>query len=345
MLKLKRTTQILLAGLIVVAGTMPAMAQGGHGDGTDAERLQAYIEVTGAILERARDFVSDAPNPRSIRILERAHMMHKRSIELAMDGQPRMAFAHSQKARTGAQQAARIARELAGDSERLQRRLERYMELRDRVSERVRESGDQRAMRFLQESEQQARRARDLQKQGDAELALQVLKGAEDLLAKAARIAFEGAGEGRLEREMERTRAFLDRVDSEVGDDPAAKELLDSARMALRRAEEAAAQGQVMRALNSLQLARRLGSRAGAAEESIDPAAVERQLERFDERYERIGDRVGESGSEPARQALERARVHRDRAQEFADQGKLEQAMRHIKAGFDLLAEANDLAR
>jgi hypothetical protein len=338
---MRKLPALILTGLLLLI-TTGASAQH-HGDSIDGDRLQTYIETTGEIIERARDFVSDAPNPRSVRILEQAFVMHKRSIELAMDGQLRMSFAHSQKARTGAQQAARIARELAGDTERLQRRLERYMELRDRVSERVREAGDQRALRFLQESEQQARRARDLQKQGDARLALQVLKGAEDLLAKAARIAFEGAGAGRLEREMERTRAFLDQIDGEIGDDPAARELLDSARMALNRAEEAAANGQVMRALKSLQLARRLGSRAAASEDGIDSTVVERQLERFDERYERVSDRVSESGSEPARQALERARVHRNRAQEFADQGKLEQAMRHIKAGLDLLGEANDL--
>ena len=221
MLKPRRTILVLLAGLFVVAASVPALAQGGPGGTTDADRLQAYIEQTGAIIERARDFVSDAPNPRAVRILEQAQQMHLRSIELAQDGQPKMAFAHSEKARTGAQQAARISRELAGDSERLQRRLERYMELRDRVIEQVRESGDERALRFLQESTQQARRARDLQNQGDAELALQVLKGAEELLAKAARIAFEGAGAGRLEREMERTRACSSNGSgSDVGGEP-----------------------------------------------------------------------------------------------------------------------------
>ena len=335
-----RATQVILSILIIIGVSVPALAQGTG----STDRLEEYIENTAQILERASDFVSDAPNPRSIRILEQAFVSHRRSIELAQAGQPRMALAYSQKARQGAQQAARIARELSGNSERLQRRLERYMELRDRVSERVRESGDERALRFLRESEQQARRARDLQKQGDAALALQVLKGAEDLLARAARIAFEGAGAGRLERELERTRAFLENVAGEVGDDPAANELMTSARMALRRAEDAAAQGQIMRALNSLQLARRLASRAAATDESLDVDAVERQIERFDERFQRVSERVSDSGSQQAQQALERARVHRDRAGELLGEGKLEQALRQIRAGFALLAAANDLA-
>jgi hypothetical protein len=333
----------ILLGLVALAVAVPtsAIAQGGMG-GSDSDRLETYIERTGEIIQRAADFVADAPNPRSIRMLEQAEHAHHRSMEYMMGGQGRMAFLHSRKAREGAQQAARIAREMAGNVERLQRRMERYLELRDRVAERVAESGDDRAMRFVRESEQQARRARDLQQQGDVELALQVMKGAQDLLARAARIAFEGAGAGRLERELERTRAFVDRVAGEVGDDPAAAELLTSARMALTRAEEGIQAGQPMRALNSLQLARRLAGRAAAQDEQIDAGAVEYQIQRFDDRFDQTRERVGDS--EEALRVMERARVHRDRAEALLGEGKLEAAMRQIKAGFDLLSAAHDVS-
>jgi len=331
-----------LLGLFVVSMLAPATVSAQ----TDVESLRAYIERTAEILHRSADFVTDAPNPRAVRMLEQARLAHVRSIELAQAGQPKSSFLYSQRAREGAQKAARIARESAGNAERLQRRLERYMELRERVTERVRESGDERALRFLRESEQQARRARDLQQQGDPELALQVLKSAEALLGRAARIAFEGAGAGRLERELQRTRDFIDRVAGNIGDDPAAAELLTSARMAMLRAEEAARQGQAMRALNSLQLARRLAGRAAAAsqDERLDEAGVQNQIERFDERFDRVSERVADSDSAPARQALERARVHRERAANLLGEGKLEPALRQIKAGFDLLASANELA-
>lgn len=341
MLKPRHIIQLILTGLFVIGAAVPALAQGGP---VDTDRLETYIERTGEILQRASEFVSDAPNPRSVRILEQALIQHKRSIELVGAGQPKNAYAHSQRARQGAQQAARLARELAGNSERLQRRLERYMELRERVSDQVRESGDERALRFLHESEGQARRARDLQKQGDADLALQVLKGAEELLGRAARIAFEGAGAGRLERELERTRMFIERASADVGGDASAAELLDSARMALRRAEEFAQRGQVMQALNSLQLARRLAGRAAAGDGNLDAGSVERQLERFDERFDRVSERVNDSGSQQAQQLLERAKVHRERAANLLGEDKPEAAMRQLKAGFDLLAEAHELA-
>lgn len=333
---------IFLLGLFALSMLAPATVSAQ----TDVERLRVYIERTAEILQRSADFVSDAPNPRAVRMLEQAKLEHDRSIELLGADQPKSSFLHSQRAREGAQKAARIARESAGNAERLQRRLERYMELRERVSERVRESGDERALRFLRESEQQARRARDLQQQGDPELALQVLKSAEDLLGRAARIAFEGAGAGRLERELQRTREFIERVSGNIGDNSAAAELLTSARMAMHRAEEAAQQGQPMRALNSLQLARRLAGRAATASQSehLDEAGVRRQIERFDERFDRVSENVADSGSAPAQQALERARVHRERAANLLSEGELEPALRQIKAGFDLLSAANELA-
>lgn len=337
----KRSTTIMLFGLLLIGALAPARVAAQMHSGSDAD-IEAYIERTGEILMRAADFVADAPNPRSIRILEEARHSHRRSQEYMMGGQGRMAFAHSQRARDGAQQAARIARELAGDMERLQRRLERYLELRERVGERVRESGDERAMRFLTESEQQARRARDLQQQGDVALGLQVLHGAEDMLGRAARLAFEGAGNGRMERELERTRLYLERVSGEVGPDPEAQEMLTSARMALGRAEDAAGRGQVIRALNSLQLAQRLASRAAAGDEQLDAEQVRHQLERFEERLARVRDEIGDGPGDGARQALERAEVHRERARQMLDQGKLEAAMRQIKAGFDLLAAAHE---
>lgn len=337
MLKLKHPVQAALLGLILIGLAPPARAQ------LDSDRLETYIERTGEILDRAKEFVSDAPNPRAIRILEQANQEHQRSIEFLQRDEPKQAFAHSKRARDGAQQAARISRELSGDSERLQRRLERYMDLRERVTDRVNESGDERALRFLHESEQQARRARDLQQQGDVELALQVLKGAEDLLGRAARIAFEGTGSARLEREIERTRSFIERVGTENTDDPAAMDLLTSAREALHRAEDAATRGQVMVALNSLDLARRLASRAAATGEHLDANAVERQLERFDERFARVSEQVQAADSQPGLQMLERARVHRDRAARLLADGKFEPALRQLKAGFDLLSAAQEL--
>ena len=69
------------------------------------------------------------------------------------------------------------------------------------------------------------------------------------------------------------------------------------------------------------------------------------QLERWDQRHEDIAEAVAASGSREAAQVLERARHHRQQAQQLLDDGSLEPSLRQVKAAFDLLNEASELAR
>jgi hypothetical protein len=79
--------------------------------------------------------------------------------------------------------------------------------------------------------------------------------------------------------------------------------------------------------------------------EAVSADDVARQLERWDERYAAVAERVADAGAEAAGSMLERARHHRDRAQQFLDAGDLEPALRQLREAFDLLNEASDLTR
>jgi hypothetical protein len=334
-------------GLAVLAGILlpgPILAQ-------DGEALQRYLEQTGEILQATADAVRETDSERARRVLQEAVHLHERSLDLAMDGHPQQAFQLSRRARTAAQHALRLAREAQGLEERARQRLERYREFRDQILDRARDSGDERVRRFIRESEDQARRANEQFNQGNYAMAINLIEPAEALLARAARLLFEGGGAERLERELERTRQLIDLTAErlaaqEDGGGQAAQDLLDSAREAFARAEEFFRRGEPLRCLHSLRLARRLASQAGeAVREAVNPEAVARQLERWDERYETVAERVADAGSAAARSMLERARHHRDRAEEQLASGEVEPALRQLRAAFDLLNEASELAR
>jgi hypothetical protein len=266
-----------------------------------------------------------------------------------MDGHAAQAFQLSRRVRTAAQQALRLARESQGLRERAQQRLERYREFRDQILDRARDANDERVMRFIRESEEQARRAGEQYGQGNYAMAMNLIEPAEALLARAARLLFEGGGAERLERELERTRAFIELIAERLaaqsdGGSDGARDLLDSARDALGRAEDFYQAGQPLRCLHSLRLARRLAGQAGETVlETANAEDVRRQLERWDERYELVADRVAESNNAAARSTLDRARHHRDRAQQRLEAGEIEPALRQLRAAFDLLNEASDL--
>jgi tetratricopeptide (TPR) repeat protein len=330
---------LIFAGLLMLLPG-PSTAQSG-------QQLADFLERTGEILQWAADQVFETESQQARRILEDAERLHRQSLDLADRGRGAAALNASRRSRDASEHAVRLAREARSQEGQLQQRLERLAEYRDQIADRARESGDERALRFVREAETHGLRAHEHYRQGNFDLARRLVESAEDLLARAARLLFEGGGAQRLERELERTRQAIERIAERVGeDDEAARDLIGSARTALARAEDLARQGRPIRALQTLRLARRLaGQAASSAEDGLSAAAVQQQIERWDERHARVRENVENGGSETARQLLDRARHHRDRAVERLDAEELEPALRQIKAAFDLLNEAHEHAR
>ena len=156
-------------------------------------------------------------------------------------------------------------------------------------------------------------------------------------------LLFEGGGASRLERELARAEVLIERAEATDG---APSDLVQSAREALARARQLAAEGQILRALQSSRLAMRLAAQAVAASgETLTADAVMAQIARWDERHADVAEAVAASGSREAAQILTRARHHRDQAQRLVAENTLESALRQVKAAFDLLNEASELAR
>jgi hypothetical protein len=322
--------QILIVVFLFLAAAPAVQAQQG-------ESVAEYIARTAEILEWSAELVNESDSPTARQVLSEAQALHRQSQQHQAAGRPRQALATSRRARTAAQHAAQLARESRGHEERARIRLDRYREFHDQLLDRAREAGDQLALRFLDESEQQAVRARDQLRQGNFEMALNLLEPAEGLLARAARVLFEGGGAPRLERELERAEALIERAED--------SDLRQSAREALARARQLAAEGQILRALQASRLAVRLAAQAVAAGDALTAEAVNDQLARWDDRHTDIADAVAASGSREAAQVLASARHHRDQAQRMLAASDLEAALRQIKAAFDLLNEASELAR
>ena len=311
--------------------------------GAQTSSVGDYLARTAEIIDRIAELVEESGSVPARRVLTEAQTLHARSLDQAAAGHPRVALAASGRARDAAHHAARLARNSRGSEERVRARLERFDELYEQLLERAREADDQLALRFLREAQEQALRARDQERQGNHDMALNLLEPAEALLARAARLLFEGGGAARLERDFERAQALIDRAQESA---QAGSDVLQSAREALERARRLAADGQLLRALHASRLATRLAAQAAAqAGETLSPAAVEEQLERYDQRRLEIADAVAEADAREATQVLARADHHRDEARNLLAAGQLEPALRQIKAALDLLYEASELAR
>ncbi len=332
---------VLLLAFLPPLGPAAARSQ-------DFERVREYIDATQEILERVWETVRESGSPRARKIMAQARDMHLNSLHLYHNGRPLLAFKASQRAREAAKHAARLAREELGFEERVRIRLERLRDLHDNVLEKAQEERNQRALRFIREAERQFLRAREQFAQRNFQMAFNLVESCEVLLRRAARLLFEGGGVSRLERELERTGEFLDRLRERLGEQPdeAALVLLGRAEETLGQAQEAFAEGDHLRALHLARQARRLAGQASSlVGRGPSVEEVTAQIERWDDLFETVADAVRASGREEARLVLERATRYRHRAEEMLTDGDRLESLRQIKIAHDLLREARELAR
>jgi len=320
-----------------------AWAQGGQ-----QEQIRAYVERTGELVDWAHGIVSETESVPARRVLREAERLHETSRRRMDGGQYAGAYNVSRRSRAAVWHAVKLAREALTYEERVRIRGERFRDNHDQLMERARDTGSEPALDLLRRAERHAIRAREQYSQGDARQAFKLLEQAETLTGRAARILADAGGPERLDRELERTRVLIDRVREQLNEDadPVARKLLAEAEQALDRALDHRDQRQPGRALQMAGMARRLAGRAAAvAGTGPTSETVIRQLERWDERAGRVADQVRESGSERAREVYDRAANHRQRAGESMNRNELETALRQVKAAFDLLNQAEDLAR
>ena len=334
--------------VLLLAFLTPAGAARAQVEPEEGERVAAFIEVTGDILDRAAEAVGESESARARIVLDEARLLHDRSRELLAADRLLLAYRASQRARTAALHAARLARDELGFEERARARAERLRDLYETLLERAQEIRHERALRFLREAERQYLRAEEQYHQHSYEIAFNLLESAETLLRRAGRLLFEAGGAAHLEQQLERTGDLIDRTHERLGEDadPEAVALLVRAEDRLAQAREALQRGEPLRALQLARQARRLALQAGGAADSSPPReAVREQIERFDARRGEVAERIGAAGGEEARRLLERALEHRRQAEERLDRDDREGALRQIKIAHDLLQEAGDKAR
>jgi len=338
----------LLPVMLVLLGMVlapPVRAQSmGHTD-----LVSAYIERTDELIEWAAELVAETESGTARSVLRQAKDMNRRASDNVEQGRPDRGANMARRARAAVWHAVKLAREAMGLQERLRVRAERFIELHRHLSERARDLGHEGALDLLRKAEGQSHRAREQYLQGDLRLAWQMFERAEDLTSMAARLMAETGDPAQLEQELERVQDQLDRAHERLGDDLSdqARRSLGEAEEALDRARNHLSAGEPGRAMQMIGLARRLADRAldrrggsGGTRE-----AVERQLERFDSRLVMVQERTVEQDNEQARNLVNQARGHRDRAESALARDAMEEALRQIRAAHNLLEQAERTLR
>jgi len=336
---------LVVATLTVVTGPLISSA---NAQGDQADLVATYIERTAELLQQAWGIVSESDSQRARRVLREAGLLHERSLRQFDEGHLRLAGALSRRARAAGGHAVRLARESLGYEDRARMRLHRFRDAYDQIRVRAVDQNSDRALRFLNEAEKQALRAREQYIQNNFDMALGLIDSADALLNRAARILFQQGGRERLLRDLERTAELIDRAEQRLGPNAAsaAREHLETARIAVARAYRHLDEGQAVPALQQARLARRLARQAtGDGGDAPTRESVQAQIERWDQRQSDIAEAVHASRSPQASRIYEQSVQHRARAGELLAADDRELALRQIKVALDMLHEAGELAR
>jgi hypothetical protein len=306
---------ILLLGMTISAY--------GQGQGQIVERLRVQLERTDQMIERAAEAVRATNSAIALQPLENAKSLQEMAWTSFRAGTVEgytAAAVQTRQALELAKKALSNARASQESDDSVQRRLERAAEFVERARELVGQSGNDTMRELLASLQQNLQRAWEFYRQGDlrpaVKLANQVEIAARKIINMAgsdvrAQNTFEQRRSAAGER-MERAREVLSECQSQTG-----LRFLEQARAAFELSVQLARENQHDAALQALQNANKLASRA--IEECGGAGMLQRRYDRLRTELDRLTEMV-DPGNENAGRLIESARE------------QLELARRHLNA-------------
>jgi hypothetical protein len=230
------------------------------------EESARLLGQTASLLDEARRILSEKPDPRRERLLDQATAQLERARE-----QDRIRhFQVSIRLSQNAERLTRQAMDVGGSGEVAGERLERELARTDRLIERARgfvgegggddQGGNDEARRLIEQATAFQARARSAQGEGRPLLSLRLTREAQDLTAKALRLADDGADQAQVEIALDQTDQLIERLEPVVraSAEPEALKLFEEAQKHQARARNLGGEKQWSLALAQTRVARNL---------------------------------------------------------------------------------------
>ncbi|MBD3163549.1 MAG: hypothetical protein GF346_13685 [Candidatus Eisenbacteria bacterium] len=339
---------LLLLALLAGAGPLVGAA-GAQPEVTDVE---AELERTDRILDRARDQIEVSLTGRARDFLSRAIEIQAHAWrsyrEGGGSGRHQQALQLTQKARDLARRAVETAALEIRASEKIRDLIGSTRDLIDRTTEHVQESGDDQAARLLEAGVRQLQLAQEAYRGGELRHAIRLVGAARDLVQRARdRVRVRESSGASVEAMLERTEVALEEIALEVdgtADERTARRV-EEARRLLDTAWQRHRGGQPRAALALGMQARRavLEAMLGLTRTPERPG-VDRALRAVGQLIEDLAPEISASGSSKAAELLDSARTRHREAVREADGGRLGPALERARLADRLLKRAAEAA-
>ena len=307
----------------------------GQMQGQMIERLRQQLERTDQMIERATDAVRTSQTATATQPLENAIKIQTMAWDSfragTLEGYQAAAL-QTRQALELAKKALSNARASQESDDTVQRRLERAGEIVDRAHELLGQTNDNSMKELLANIESNLQRAWEFYRQGQLRAAVKLADQVE--IAARKIVDMSGANvqnQANFEQREGLTRERLERARDMLGDcqSKAAQQLVEQANNAYNLAMGMAREGRHAAALQALQNAFKMATRA--IEECGGPGTLEQRYERLRSEADRLAEKV-EPGDKDAQRLLNTIREQLDLTHRHFDSGDTDGATAALRA-------------
>lgn len=306
--------------------------------------VERELQKTDAVIERAKEAVSESRNLKAENLLEMAVELQGRGKDFKHQSRYRLALDLTLKAREKAYEAIGFTKRGEENENLVLKAIERTNRIIDRAREAARELDKRRASSLLEMAVNNQQKAREFFKEHRLKMALKLTGEAREMAEKILRLAGNGGRVDRLaQKELDAAERFLDKAAAIIQESPnqTATDLLEKAGGLLAKAQGALDQGAFDRSIKNSQKATEMVEKAlKLVEEDIAPSTVEIAIEQNESVIERGEEVMKGNVSREAVEVFEKGLSHQSKAKGYYSEGEYRAALAEAKVANRLLNKA-----
>jgi hypothetical protein len=342
------TRWMAIVFLLLIASlstAMPAAAQ----IGSTQDRIEAELNKTDLVINRARDIVIETVARSSRSHLDKAIQMQQKARNRFRNNRYDEALTLTTSARREAMKAIDTARIENRAQANVQATIERVDEKRNEIRALVKESGNPTANRIFTQGAEQLRRAWQAHKDKKYTEASTLATLAENLIDRAARLAKGQKSDiSAVENAIERTDVLLTQIESALldnGPNPELSKKLREAQRGLGNARNLVAEGNHRQAMNICLQIKKQGLRllsqvgTGRGKEFLEDA-----IEDMSTLYLDVLPEIQASGNDRALQMAAEGHKLLRKSRTLLGENRLRKSLQHLLAAERLIKEAAEKA-
>lgn len=313
-----------------------------------SSQVQAELEKTDRLIERAADAVRAAGSVEGRERIERAYELQKLAWQAYRFGFSRKALALTKSAREQAEKALALAQTTSTSNGAIERELDRTDEILAKARDIIGSCQDQKAISLYERAASTQTEARGYYRGNRLRIALRASLNARETCKRSIEICSRpDAHSDEVEAELRRTDELILRA-AETSSElpvvgPVAK-LLEDARAIQSSAWESFKLGNLKTALAQTLKAREVALKAlKALETESKPERVLRLIESTDKLISKVREGLSDSPDAEVDKLADAAVEHQKRASDLLEKGDIEAAMVDAKAAQELARKALDM--